>query len=364
MSDERQGLPSASSAHRYALCPGSFLLEQSIQQPEVSGSDAQIGNRIHGYLAGEGIALNEEEFRIATDSRLQEIELVKAVFPFQDRLQIMREKRLWDYDADFSKSWSGKPDVVYHDATRALVIDYKTGRGEVQHATGNVQLRALAVLIQISRGPFSEITVAIIQPLAGEPTTCTYGAEDLVRASSEMTTLMDDIRKPGQPRNPSTDACKYCKAKEVCPEARGIVEQLPALVPRDGLEIVMTPEQIAEFLAVAPVAEAVIESVRGKARRMIEAGQTVPGWKLKPGAIRESIINPELAFSRFMDSGGTQAQFVQAITVAKTKFKDAVKAATGRKGKDLDGFVEIMLEGCTEAKVTAPSLVQDKEVAK
>jgi hypothetical protein len=179
-----------------------------------------------------------------------------------------------------------------------------------------------------------------------------------------MTTLMDDIRKPDQPRNPSTEACKYCKAKEVCPEARGVVQKLPALVPRDGLEIVMTPEQIAEFLAVAPLAEAVIESVRGKARRMIDAGQEIPGWKLKPGAIRESITNPELAFARFMDAGGTQAQFVAAITVAKTKFKDAVKAATGKKGRDLDGFVEIMLEGCTEAKATAPSLVQDKEVAK
>lgn len=364
MSDERHGLPSASSAHRYALCPGSFLLEQSIQQPDVSGADAQIGNRIHGYLAGEGIALNEEETRIATDSRLQEIELVKAVFPFQDRLQIMREKRLWEYDADFNKSWSGKPDVVYHDATRALVIDYKTGRGEVQHATGNVQLRALAVLAYMTSGPYQEVTVAIIQPLTGDPTTCTYNALDLVRALSEMETLMTNIRKPDQPRNPSTEACKYCKAKEVCPEARGVVQKLPALVPRDGLEIVMTPEQIAEFLAVAPLAEAVIESVRGKARRMIDAGQEIPGWKLKPGAIRESITDPELAFARFMDAGGTQAQFVGAITVAKTRFKDAVKAATGKKGRDLDGFVEIMLEGCTEAKATAPSLVQDKEVTK
>jgi hypothetical protein len=364
MSDERHGLPSASSAHRYALCPGSFLLEQSIQQPDVSGADAQIGNRIHGYLAGEGISLNEEETRIATDSRLQEIELVKAVFPFQDRLQIMREKRLWEYDADFNKSWSGKPDVIYHDGERALIIDYKTGRGEVQHATGNVQLRALAVLAYTTSGPYQEVTVAIIQPLAGDPTTCTYNALDLVRALSEMSKLMEDIRKPGQPRNPSTEACKYCKAKEVCPEAQGIVEKLPALVSRNSCEIVMSPEQIAEFLAVAPLAEAVIEAVRGKARRMLEAKQEIPGWRLKPGAIRETITNPELAFSRFLDAGGTQAQFVAAITVAKTKFKDAVKAATGKKGRDLDGFVEIMLEGCTEAKATAPSLVQDKEVAK
>jgi hypothetical protein len=114
---------------------------------------------------------------------------------------------------------------------------------------------------------------------------------------------------------------------------------------------------------VAPLAEAVIESVRGKAKRLLEAGQTIPGWKLKPGSVRETITQPETVFARFLDAGGTQAQFVQAITVAKTKFKDAVKAATGRKGKELDAVVETILDGCTESKQTAALLVQDKEVA-
>jgi CRISPR/Cas system-associated exonuclease Cas4 (RecB family) len=361
MSDERQGLPSASSAHRYTVCPGSFLLEQSIQEPETSGADAQIGNRIHAHLAGETVELNEDEKRLAMSSRIQETDLAKAVFPFQHGLHFMRERRLWGYDNWFAKSWSGKPDVVIHDGKKALVIDYKTGRGDVTHATGNLQLRALAVLANEHFGPFEEITVAIIQPLAGEPTTCTYAITEIEKATSETHELMERVKAPNQPRNPSTEACKYCKAKEVCPEAQGIVQNLPALVPRDGVEIVMSPEQIAEFLEKAPLAEAVIESVRNKARRMIEAGQTVPGWKLKPGAIRESITDPELTFARFMDAGGTQAQFVGAISITKTKLIAAVKSATGKKGQDLAGFVEIMLEGCTETKSTAPSLVKEKE---
>lgn len=363
MSDERKGLPSASSAHRYALCPGSFLLEQSVKEPDTAGPDAQIGNRIHGFLAGDKIDLDDDEGKLAAICFSQEVEIAKAVFPFQERLNITRERRLWAVDADLNKTWSGKPDVVYHDGLNALVIDYKTGRGTVEHATGNAQLRALAVLVNQSCGPFGEITVAIIQPLAGDPTTCTYGSEDLSRAEFEITRLMADIRKPGQPRNPSADACKYCKAKGVCPEAQAEVSNLPTLVPRDGVEIVMTPEQIAEFLEKAPLAEAVIESVRGKARRMLEAGHTIPGWKLKPGAVRETITNPEAVFARFLDAGGTQERFVGAITITKTKLKDAVKGATGRKGKDLDGIVETILEGCTEAKQTAPSLVQDKEAA-
>jgi hypothetical protein len=363
MSDERHGLPSASSAHRYALCPGSFLLEQSVQEPDTAGADAQIGNRIHGFLAGEKINLDDDEAKLAAICFSQEVEIAKAVFPFQERLSITRERRLWAFDDGFNKSWSGKPDVVYNDGLNALVIDYKTGRGTVEHATGNAQLRALAVLVNASCGPFGEITVAIIQPLAGEPTTCTYGVEDLSRAEFEINSMMEDIRKPGQPRNPSAEACKYCKAKGICPEAQAEVNSLPTLVPRDGLEIVMTPEQIAEFLAKAPLAEAVIESVRGKARRMLEAGHAIPGWKLKPGSVRETITQPETVFGRFVEAGGTQAQFVGAISITKTKLKDAVRSATGRKGKELEGLVEAILDGCTESKQTAPSLVADKEVA-
>lgn len=363
MSDERHGLPSASSAQRYMLCPGSFLLEQSVNEPDTAGEDAKSGNRIHGYLAGDQICLSDDEQSIADACRIQQTALEKEIFP-ANGCKYAVERRLWIHDDNLERRWSGKPDLVAFNGTHALVIDYKTGRGEVQHATGNAQLRALAVLVDQHFGPFDSVVVAIVQPLAGDPTQCIYNRDDMRRATTEIMDLMERVQKVGQPRNPSVEACKYCKAKPVCPEARGAVEQIPALVRRDGNEILMTAEQIAHFLEVAPLAEAVIESVRSKAKRLLEDGQSVPGWKLKPGAVRETINNPELAFSRFMEAGGTQAQFVHAISVTKTKFKDAVKAATGRKGRDLDAAVKTMLDGCTESKQTAASLVQDKEVAK
>lgn len=368
MSDERHGLPSASSAHRYALCPGSFLLEQSINEPEQSSDDANTGNRIHAALAGEKIELSDDELSLAVKCTNQEENLVRDVFGLgmtldSSRFMVIRERRLWAIDDDLKKGWSGKPDAVYNDATKALVIDYKTGRGSVEQAAGNRQLRALVVLVDAYFGPFDQITAAIIQPLAGEPSTCVYTRQDIETATAEINGLMKSVKSPGQPRNPSTEACKYCKAKSVCPEAQGVVEKLPSVIQRDGMEIVMSPDQIAAFLEKAPLAEAVIESVRGKARRMLQAGESIPGWKLKPGAIRETIVNPELAFARFIEGGGTQQQFVGAISVTKTKFKDAVKAATNKKGRELEGIVESMLEGCTESKVTSPSLVQEKEAA-
>ena len=51
------------------------------------------------------------------------------------------------------------------------------------------------------------------------------------------------------------------------------------------------------------------------------------------------------------------------VSVTKGKLKDAVKAATGEKGRTLDARMEAILVGCTETKAAAPSLAKVKEVA-
>ena len=360
MIDERAALPSASSAGRYFTCPGSFLLEQQVTDPERSSEDANVGNKIHAWLAGEPFGtLTDDQRELALDCVRQRKELAESVLgvgPYHTRLEV----RLWFYDELFNKSWSGKPDVIYARGNRALIIDYKTGRGSVENAVGNLQLRALAVLLAESDTELEEITVAIIQPLAGEPSTCTYVRLDLDRARVEINKVMARVKRPGQPRVPSTDACKYCRAKTICPEAQAVVETLPATVQKESGEIMMSPDQIAAFLDKIPLAEAVIESVRGKARRILEAGGAIPGWKLKPGAVRESITRPEVVFGRFVQAGGTQEQFAGAITITKTKFRDAVKTATGSKGKALDELVEGLLEDCTEQKANPPSIIKEK----
>jgi hypothetical protein len=359
MSDERRNLPSASSVHRYALCPGSFLLEQQFGEDK-GGQDAVIGNRIHAVLAGETQELTDDEERTAERCRELEGQVLGAVFDGMVPNEI-REERLWAYDDDLNRSWSGKPDVIYHAGNRALVIDYKTGRGDVEHATGNLQLRALAVLTHEHYGA-TDITVAIIQPFASPPlTTCRYQAGDLTQAATDVHALMNLVIVPDQPRVPSASSCRYCKAKAVCPEARALVETLPQQVSRDGREMVVTPERIAEFLEKLPAVEAVMEAVRAKARRLLEADPaSIPGWRLKPGACREVITDPNTVFARFLAAGGTQDQFMPCVTLAKTKLKDALRAGTGKKGKGLDEAMDTLLADCTEAKPSAPSLERVK----
>lgn len=96
--DERQGQPSASSFARYEACPGSFALEQEArrlnQLAHQGGKDADRGTRIHAWLAGEPIELNDEERTTAENLKARADEQVRRIFEDQPFHELM-EKRIW-----------------------------------------------------------------------------------------------------------------------------------------------------------------------------------------------------------------------------------------------------------------------------
>lgn len=367
--DERDGLPSASALHRYASCPGAWAIESQCEEGQAS-SDATIGNRIHAILAGETISdLTEDEQRVVDMCRAQETSLVQDAFSDLDNVICHREERLWAYGPNAEKQWSGKPDAVYiekkNNVLRALIIDYKTGRNQVEEAAANLQLRALAVLLcRNSNFAYEQIAVAIIQPLAGPFSVAVYDAQDLGRASVEISSIMRRAISPNQPRTPSADACRYCKGKPFCPEAResalaGPLISVPHGTTPSAIAATLTNDTLAQFLDRATTAEAIIEACRDEARRRLAEGDKLNGWALRNGAIRETIKDTETVYLRFMGLG-TYEQIVPAITLNKTKLKDAVKTATGKKGKELDIAFSDLLSGCIESKESQPTLVRIK----
>ncbi len=368
MSDERSGLPSASAASRYAACLGSYHLERQVAEVE-STADAATGNRIHAALGMEPVEnLTTDETYIIDRCREQEAELVANTFGGYET-NCFREKRLWSLDADGNRLWSGKPDVIYTaevDGNQwGLIIDYKSGRGAVEDASQNLQLRCLVALLDESWGfTFDRITVAIIQPLAGHASVSSYQHQDIHDAIVESSELMGEIKKLGQPRTPSESACKYCKGKPYCSEARelavtGPLANAPEGITPDAIAATLTSSHLAQFLDRAAQAEAVIEACKSEARRRLSEGETIEGWTLKDGSVRESITNSEQVASRFLELG-TYEQLSSAITINKTKLKDAVKLATQTKGRELESKLAALLDGCTESKTGQPILTRIK----
>lgn len=366
MSDERSGLPSASAASRYAACLGSWDLERQVAEVESTG-DAAIGNRIHAALALEPVTnLTTDETWIIDRCREQELELVKATFPeATEEPNVWREKRLWSIDDRGVKLWSGKPDVIYVVGSAGLIIDYKSGRGAVEDAAENLQLRCLVALLDENFGfTFDRITVAIVQPLAGLPSVAVYESQDIRNAIAESADLMEQIQKIGHPRTPSESACKYCKGKPYCSEARELavappLTNAPEGITPDAIAATLTNQTLAAFLDRAAQAEAVIGACRAEARRRLSEGDAIEGWTLKEGSVRESITDSEKVASRFLELG-TYEQLSPAITLNKTKLKDALKVATGTKGRDLESKLAALLDGCTESKTGQPTLTKTK----
>ncbi len=366
--DERHNLPSASAASRYAACLGSYDLERQVAEVE-STADAAIGNRIHAALALEPVGnLTTDEAWIIDRCREQELELVKATFG-EIETNCFREKRLWSLDKDGNKLWSGKPDVIYtvNDGGMlyGLIIDYKSGRGSVDNAAENLQLRCLVALLDESWGfTMDKVTVAIIQPLAGPPSVAVYESSDIHSAILESNGLMKEVQKVGQPRTPSEAACKYCKGKPYCSEARELavappVTNAPDGITPDAIAATLTNQTLAAFLDRAAQAEAVIEACRSEARRRLAEGDAIDGWTLKDGSVRESITDSEKVASRFLELG-TYEQLSPAITLNKTKLKEAIKTATGFKGQQLTAKLDALLDGCTESKAGQPTLTRTK----
>jgi len=218
--DERGGLPSASSFQRLVFCPGSRAAEAAIPHGTIPASDlADAGTRIHDALKTgeiEDLAHNEEQIA----SKLKEMEEA-ALAEFCDDfsleiadMEIIREERFW-----IAGVTSARVDfaAVHKRLPMALLLDSKTGFLKVTGARENWQLRVGICALNETFGPFETARVAIAQYRLKERfSKCDYDATYLKRAKTEI--LFYDARSKEEDAPFAAGPwCQYCRAKPTCP---------------------------------------------------------------------------------------------------------------------------------------------------
>lgn len=361
----RLGGTSASNAQADSLCPGRHNEQKGI--PDDKGLDAMFGRKIHDALAkNDPSNLNEEERDIYDRCRQIETQMVSSFFgpdANSDGMKIIVEQPLWVKVPP--KQWihGATPDKIYRLGLRGLIIEYKTLSGDVPEPSTNLQLRDQAVL---SKGALmlNEIGVVVAQPLVTmKPTICLYSQEHLAQAEREMFARVGASNNPDAIRVPGELQCKFCRARLQCSEyqrwAGGMVPAMLSILEVPVKE--WSPEQRAFFCDRRPVAQKWLdEATKAVQECLTNDPESVPGWMLKPGAIRREITDAQEAFNRFNSIGGTPEQFMGCIKVGKSKFEEAVKAVTGEVGKGLQHRVAGLLEGITEEHQNAPSLAKKK----
>ncbi len=389
--DVRKGWTSASNASADRLCAGRHQAQKTL--PDLKGEWAEHGTAIHAALADSGNpalmeAMTTEQRDMFESHREVEKELIKRIWPEPNPdhgTRVFRHQRFWckvpceitvpedrsgpgstrEYKATIHYPHSGEADFVMLRNGTALIQDYKSLAGDVSDSPENEQLRDLAIMVWRTYQP-KIIYVAINQPMVTRtPKLCLYTPAELEKAEQEM---WDRVRKSNHHeaiRVAGEIQCQWCKAKQVCKEyAIWSSRELPAVQDSPFLVAMQawSPEQRSRVAEHLPRLKKLLDDAGDFLKALLEKDpESVPGFYLKPGAIRHPITDAQELFNRFLALDGSMEQFMKCVTISKGTFEEQVRAVTKEKGKGLKLKMDQLLQGITDNKPVAPSLARKEE---
>ena len=375
--DQRRGVPSASGMDRVVNCPASWHMEKFAPK-EQENPDATSGTRIHDALAGfvridSLTGAEQETFSMCYEQAQsviadwgvetgRSVELRLGLTAFGLVLEVTP-----DQTADFV--FTGQADlIVTDDQGRALIIDYKTGRGDYNEAVDNTQLASLAVLVA-GYTSCDQVRVAIVQPWAGKPTICDYSTDALFTAKSWLQNALVECESASVEDTRAGDWCKWCKAKISCPSYKAkvldIVEKVNpmtlhgmdnktqrlAMIAR---EMELPAETLASMVANLPMLENLVAATKWVAKE--RAGNDADFqrfYTLREKKGRRSIDDVLKVYQACSVHGVTPEDFTSRCSIGLGEVKEALRLATGAKGKALDAMQDSVLAGAV--KLSDPS---------
>ena len=323
---------SASRTDRFMSCPGSYRLE-SLMPYEPAGEAAAIGTAIHELSE---IILRGGAIPTGTDP--DHLSMAQGYANFVNSLVENPRKKMIEVNLDeglksLHPALGGTADAVLVDGNHLHVIDLKTGRVAVD-AQDNKQLLtyALGAMRQLKAPSTIECTMHIFQPRVGHSKWTVSGNRlnlhgERLKSAAELA-LSDDA-----PTSPSVDACRYCKAKTICPSMREKVQETARSDFKPDTSI--TPEMLDDAALVAAWADA----VQAAAKAQITDGKLIQGWTMRLG--RKTKF--------WKDEALVQEAFKDMLIAWELKSPSAVLKLGVEVSEDLVG-----------EKVAAASLVKEK----
>lgn len=356
--DPRRGVPSCSGLRRLERCPGSWLASQGI--PDEESEDAAKGTRIHTALETgnfNGLSADEEQTAEMCHAQMQRV-VTEWLGNHEDAAdQRLHEHRLgltaYGGVVDVTDAvklpirTTGQADLIIIDGKRGLVLDYKTGRGEVRHAADNAQLRGLAVLAA-KRWRLESVRVVIVQPWAGKPTVADYDNEALYTANIWLLIVLSEARDATPTDLHAGDWCQYCPARNIpCPalteKAVQPIETVALSLPADdetaraalfARAMEMSAERLAGLRRGLKIVGWYVSAVEGAARLRAEKDvEFQQYYRLETSPGNREITDAQAAFNALLPLGITAQQALEACSMSLGPIEEAVRIASGIKSQ-------------------------------
>jgi hypothetical protein len=300
---------------------------------EPAGEAAAIGTAIHELSE---IILRNGEVPTGTDP--DHVAMAQSYADFVNTLVENPRKKLIEVNLDeglksLHPALGGTADAVLVDGDHLHVIDLKTGRVAVD-AENNKQLLtyALGAMRQFKAPTSITCTMHIFQPRVGH-SKWTVSGNYLNLHSRRLLEAANLALSGDAPTRPSPDACRYCKAKTICPSMREKVQETARSDFKPNTSI--TPEMLDDAVLVAAWADA----VQSAAKAQITDGKAITGWTMRAGRKTKFWKDEALVMEAFKDN----------MSAWELKSPSAVLKLGVEVSEDLVG-----------EKVAASSLVKEK----
>jgi hypothetical protein len=301
---------------------------------EPAGEAAAIGTAIHELseiiLSGRAVPADTDKDHVA---------MAQGYADFVNTLVENPRKKLIEVNLDeglqsLHPALGGTADAILVDGNHLHVIDLKTGRVAVE-AEDNKQLLtyALGAMRQLKAPNTIECTMHIYQPRVGHSKWTVSGLRlelhgRRLQSAAELALTSD------APTHPSVDACRYCKAKTICPSMREKVQETARSDFKPDTTV--TPEMLDDAALVAAWADA----VQAAAKEQLTNGKSIQGWTMRIGR---------------------KTKFWKDEALVQEAFKDLLIAWELKSPSAVSKLGIEISENLVGEKVAAASLVRSKE---
>jgi hypothetical protein len=331
--------------------------------PPDDSEDAASGTRIHKWLETESdedwAALSYAEQQTAARCHSQAQWLLADFAKRHGNVEWVAKERRFGVTAfgvtgEMAKemTWigSGQTDLIAQCWYHLIIIDYKTGRGDTTPADFNDQLRGLAALIDHLKP--ASVTVAIVSPLTGQPTTAVFDRDSIKAAKAWL--VQTWLQAPDATETAAGAWCQYCPARLICRTYAAHNAATLAPLTQDGLPADKVKEALfarayeSDTATLAEMGERVKMLKWGAAaitsairKRLEEGGRDAEelkaaGWSLKEEGGAREITDPNQAAILLAPllagaEGGAQAALMRAAKLSTATLTEEIHKASGKK---------------------------------
>jgi hypothetical protein len=321
-----------STAKRVINCPGSVALVQKMP-PKLGGDAADEGTLCHSAMA---TLLNDPSLEIKSvlgmtenDQVMTEDLIDEKIIPAMAALTEIDPDGDMEYQIEVYVNFGnllpnvfGSADLIGRIDDRAIILDWKFGRGAVD-VEENEQLLFYAAAAMRTKGlewafaGVSEVEMVIVQPPAVKRWTTTIARvkqfeRDLVHAVTASQNAAAPL-KVG-------DHCRYCPAKPICPQMTGAAERALKVQIKD-----LDPAKIGAYLATADLVEKWIGDLRDLAHQILESGEPVPGYKLVAKRAVRQWVDEDKAYFALSKLGVDRSELVETALLSPAKVEKILK---------------------------------------